>query len=135
MKNLSIVVNLAKKSKSIKLKKTGLPNIKANSETDFLTPKAKKAFIHLQKAFTKAPIFRHFDPECYIWIETNALEYAISRVLSQINSDYLDDLDDLGQLFSNYVTHKNLDLIFSKFKIGQWHLIVFFSQKMIPAET
>ena len=66
IKNLSTAINLAKKSKLIKLKKAGLPNIKADSRTDFLTPEAKKAFIHLQKAFIKAPILKHFDPEHYI---------------------------------------------------------------------
>ena len=47
----------------------------------------------------------------------------------------LDNLDYLNQLFSYYVNHKNLDPIFSKFKIGQWHLIAFFSQKMILTKT
>ena len=61
IKNPSTVVNLAKKLKSTKLKKTGLSDIKANSETDFLTSRAKKAFIYLQKAFTKVLIFRNFD--------------------------------------------------------------------------
>ncbi len=52
IKNLSIVANLAKskKSKLIKSKKSDLPKAnfaKDNFRTDFLTPKAKKAFIHL----------------------------------------------------------------------------------------
>ena len=55
---------------------------KVDFETDFLTPKAKKTFIYLKKTFTKALILRHFDPKYYIQIETNALGYAISRVLS-----------------------------------------------------
>ena len=44
-------------------------------------------------------------------------------------------LDNLDQLFSNHMTHKNLNPIISQSKIGQWYLIVFFSQKMIFIET
>ncbi len=115
----------SKKPKLTKPKKSNVVKVqnfaKANSfEIDFLTPGAKEAFIHLRKAFTKALILRHFDPEYYIRIETNVLGYAIGRVLSQIISDHLD------QLFSNHVTQKNLNPIFSKSKIGQWHSIAFF---------
>ena len=75
--------------------------------SDFFTPGAKLAFTELRQAFFKAPILHHFDPDLDIRIETDALGYAISGVLSQLT------LDDLGQ----------------------WHLVVFFSHKMIPAET
>ncbi len=80
----------SKKSKLTKPKKLDLPKAifaRVNSRTDFLTPKAKKAFIHLRKAFIKAPILRHFQPEHHIWIETNALGYAIGGVLSQMTLD------------------------------------------------
>ncbi len=43
--------------------------------------------------------------------------------------------DYSGQLTSNHVTHENLNPISSKSKIGQWHLVAFFSQKIIFAET
>ncbi len=39
----------------------------------------------------------------------------------------------LDQHFFGYVTHK--DPNFSKSEIGQWHMIAFFSQKMISIET
>ncbi len=116
--NLSIAV------KSTKSKKSELP--KANSGTDFLTIGAKEAFIHLQKAFTKAPILRHFNPEYHIRIETDASGYAIGGVLSQMTLD---------QHSSGHVTHKNLNAISSNSEIGQWHPVAFFSRKMIPAET
>ena len=131
IENLSTIVNLAK-SKSTKLKRAGLPNIKANSGTDFLTPRAKKAFIHLQKAFTKALILRHFNPKRHIRIETDTSGYAMSRALNQMISDHL---NHLNQSYSNHATYENLDLIFSKSKIGQWHPIVFFFWKMIFIET
>ena len=51
------------------------------SGADFLTSKAKKVFIYLQKSFTKALILKDFDLKCYIRIETNALGYAIDGVL------------------------------------------------------
>lgn len=71
-------------------------------------------------------ILKYYNPEHYIRIETDASRYTISGVLSQMTSD---------QISSNHVTHKNLDSNFSKPEIGQWHLIAFFSQKMIPTET
>ena len=63
------------------------PNFNAkNSGLSFLIPKARSAFKRLRLAFTKPPIFRHFDPKCHIWIKTNTLSYAISGVLSQLAS-------------------------------------------------
>ena len=75
--------------------------------TGFLTPGAKRAFTQLRQAFTKALILQHFDPECHIRIETDASGYAIGGVLSQLTLD----------------------------NSGEWHRVVFYSQKMIPAET
>ncbi len=57
-------------------------------------------------------------------METDALEYAIGNVLSQMTLD---------QHSSSYVTYKDLNS--SKSKISQWHPIAFFSWKMIPIET
>ena len=57
------------------------------------------------------------DPECHIWIETDALGYAIGSMLSQLAS---------GIYFDRVVTKANL---------SQWYPVVFFSRKMIPAET
>ena len=66
---------------------------------DFLTPRAKLAFIKLKQAFIKAPILQHFIREHYIQIETDISGYAIGGVLSQLTSDDL----------------------------RQWHLVAFFS--------
>ena len=57
---------------------------KRSSGAEFLTSRAKEAFSRLQKAFTKAPILKHFDPKRYIRILTDASKYAIGGVLSQI---------------------------------------------------
>ena len=79
-----------KYSKSRKLAKSKKPSKSRNWPNfgatglgpSFLTPKARSAFNCLRLAFIKAPILQHFDPECHIWIETNALDYAINDVLS-----------------------------------------------------
>ena len=69
------------KSKS-RTKSGHLVNSNNLEEPKFLTFKAKEAFNCLKQAFTKAPILRHFDPECHIWIETDVSGYAIRGVLS-----------------------------------------------------
>ncbi len=48
--------NLSTAAKSVKSKRPNFAN--ANSGIDFLTPGAKEAFIHLEKAFTEALILR-----------------------------------------------------------------------------
>ena len=93
VQKLSKFKNLAKSQKMV--------------ESEFLTPRAKLAFTKLRQAFVKAPILYHFDPEGHIRIETDASDYAIGGVFSQI---ILNDL-------------------------GRWHPVAFFTQKIIPAET
>ena len=99
--NLSTVTKSTKsqKPKLIKPKKSDFE--KTNSfGTDFLTLKAKKAFIHLRKVFTDALILRYFDPECHIRIETDVSGYAIGGLLSQMTLD---------QHSSDHVIHKAND--------------------------
>ena len=105
------------KSKKLKNAKSGIQTrIRAMGEPTFLTSSAREGFNQLRQAFTKAPIFRHFDPECHIRIETNASGYAKGGVLSQLISDYLT---------SDHLTSNQ----------GQWHLVAYFSRKMIPTKT
>ena len=115
-----------KMSKSRKSSKSGKnssksgnsPNFGATgSGPSFLTPEARSAFNRLRLAFTKAPILWHFDPECHIRIETDALGYAISGVLSQLASG------------------TRLNKIVTKIDLRQWHPVAFISKKMIPAKT
>ena len=84
IKNLSIVV----KSKKSNLTKAEFAKVNS-SKTDFLTFKAKKVFIYLQKAFTKALILRYLDPKCHFWIKINTIGYAICGILGQITLNYL----------------------------------------------
>ena len=74
--------NLSKSKKSKNAKSGIQTGIGAMGEPTFLTPSAREAFYQLRQAFTKAPILRHFDPECHIRIETDASGYAIGGVLS-----------------------------------------------------
>ena len=66
----------------------------------------QKAFIGLRQVFIKAPILYHFDPKSHIRVETDVSGYVISGVFSQLTSD----------------------------NSSQWHLVAFFSRKMIPTE-
>ena len=103
--------NLSKSKKSKKAKSGIQTRLGTTGKPTFLTLDARKAFNQLRQAFTKAPILRHFDPECHIRIETNASGYAIGGVLSQLTSDHLT---------SNQ---------------GQWHPVAYFLRKMISAKT
>ena len=89
------------------VERSPLTSKNSNRATGYLTPDTKRAFTQLRQAFTKAPILRHFDPECHIRIEIDASGYAIGGVLSQLTSD----------------------------NSGRWHPVAFYSRKMIPAET
>ena len=73
----------------------------------FFISGARKAFTKLRQTFIKAPILHHFDPERHIRVEMDVSGYAIGGILSQLILDNL----------------------------VQWHLVAFFSKKMIPAET
>ena len=77
----------------------------------FLTPDAKTAFNYLWLAFTEAPILEHFDLKCHIQIETDALGYAISSVLSQLASKF------------------RSDGVVTKTDFSQWHPVTFFGKK------
>ena len=112
--------NLSKsKKKSKNAKFENQMRFRATEEPKSLTSKAREAFNLLRQAFTKAPIFRHFSPECHIRIKTDVSGYAIGGILSQLTFDQL--------------TSKS-GSIFSKSDFGQWHPVAYFSKKMIPAE-
>ena len=84
-----------KMSKSWNLAKSRKNSSKSGNSTNLnttedgpkvLSPNAKTTFNCLWLAFTKVPIFWHFNPEYHIWIKTDALGYAIGGVLSQLTS-------------------------------------------------
>jgi len=67
--------------------------------------KAVQAFKTVKTAFTQAPILVHFNPDNPIVVETDASDYAITAIISQISPDD-----------------------------GNIHLITFYSHSMQPAE-
>ena len=95
------------KSKNSTNSKNSSKSKKTVGLSDFLTFGARLMFTELRQAFLKAPILHHFDPERHIQIETDVSGYAIGGVLSQLTSD----------------------------NSSRWHLVAFFSHKIIPAET
>ena len=109
----------SKGEKSKKPPKSGnSPNFNVkNTGPNFLTPKARSALNCLRLLFIETPILWHFDPECHIWIKTDALGYAIDSVLSQLASG------------------TSPDGVVTKADLGQWHPVAFSSRKMIPVET
>lgn len=113
-------INLARSKKTILSKDFMKINL---SKTDFLTSKTKKVFTHLWKTFSKALIPCYFDPELYICIETDLLGYVIGDVLSQMTLD---------QHFSNPMPYE--DPISTRSDISLWHLVTFFSLKIISAK-
>ena len=113
--------NLSKSKKSKNIKPEIQTRIGATREPTFLIPGAREAFNQLNQAFTKAPILRHFDPECHIQIESDASGYGIGGVLSQLTSDWV-TLDSKSNLTK-------------KSDFGQWYPVAYFSRKMIPIET
>src|SRR5882724_6771696 len=50
-------------------------------------PDHTKAFETLKTAFTQAPILAHFNPDNPIVVETDASDYAITVIISQISLD------------------------------------------------
>ena len=102
----SKVVGSSRGNKRKSAKSDFIKPVRKAEEPSFLTPDTRRAFTQLKQAFTETPILRHFDPERYIQIETDASGYAIGRVLSQMT-----------------------------LKMGQWHPVAYYSQKMILAKT
>ena len=108
--------NLAKSKEPAKSGNS--PNFDAKAAgLSFSTSEARAVFNRLRLAFTKAPILRYFDPECHIWIKINILGYAFSGVLNQL------------------VSGISLDGIVTRTDLSQWHLVAFFSRKIISAKT
>jgi hypothetical protein len=49
--------------------------------------KCQAAFDQLKNSFTSAPILCHFQPEFQCFVETDASDYSVAAVLSQLNSE------------------------------------------------
>ena len=54
-----------------------------------MTNKAREAFKKLKNAFSSTPVLRHFDSSKPICVETDALGFAITDILSQLGDPML----------------------------------------------
>lgn len=70
------------KSRNISINLVNSGRSKAKKVPKFLISKFKEVFNYLKQVFPKSLIFRHFDSEYHIGIETNTLGYVIRRVIS-----------------------------------------------------
>jgi RNase H-like domain found in reverse transcriptase len=88
----------------------------------------KLAFLTLKQAFISVPVLTHYKPSCPLVIETDASDYALAAIFSQVESNrkiYL--VTYLSRTFSdtelNYDTHdKELMAIYEAFKAWQHYL-------------
>ena len=86
------------------------------------------AFNSLKKAFTSAPILTHWIPGAQLIVKTDALDYALTAILSIVNEDNkVHPVAFHSRTFTvvelNYNTHnKELLAIFEVFKIWQHYL-------------
>jgi RNase H-like domain found in reverse transcriptase/Integrase zinc binding domain len=82
----------------------------------------KLAFLTLKQAFISAPVLTHYKPGCLLVIETDASNYALAAILSQVESNReIHPVTYLSQTFLdtklNYDTHdKELMAIYEAFK-------------------
>ena len=83
----SKVIGSSSKNEEKSAKSDFIKLVRKAEELSFLTPNTKQVFTQLRQAFTEAPIFRHFDSERYIRIETDTFGYAIGGFLSQMTSE------------------------------------------------
>jgi RNase H-like domain found in reverse transcriptase len=82
----------------------------------------KLAFLTLKQAFISAPVLTHYKPGCLLVIETDASNYALAAILSQVESNgEIHPITYLSRTFSdtklNYDMHdKELMAIYEAFK-------------------
>jgi RNase H-like domain found in reverse transcriptase/Reverse transcriptase (RNA-dependent DNA polymerase) len=88
----------------------------------------KLAFLTFKQAFISAPVLTHYKPGCPLVIETDASDYALAAILSQVESNReIHLVTYLSWTFSdielNYNTHdKELMAIYEAFKTW-WHYL------------
>jgi RNase H-like domain found in reverse transcriptase len=88
----------------------------------------KLAFLTLKQAFISALVLTHYKPGCPLVIETDASDYALAAILSQVESNReIHPVTYLSQTFLdtklNYDTHdKELMAIYEAFKAWRHYL-------------
>ncbi len=64
-----------------------LTNLLRKNVPFYINESISDSFSRLKKSFTSAPILRHFDRACQTILETDASDYALGAVLSQVFQD------------------------------------------------
>jgi hypothetical protein len=88
----------------------------------------KLAFLSLKQVFISAPVLTHYKPGCLLVIETDASDYALAAILSQVKANReIYPVTYLSRTFSdtklNYDTHdKELMAIYKAFKTWRHYL-------------
>ena len=77
---LKIGTKVAKSKSQDKSKdKNWVKALTKSSGSDFLTPGARKTFTKQRQAVIKTPILHHYDPNCHIQIEIDALPVLLAE--------------------------------------------------------
>ena len=88
------------------------------------TPKlqVRSTFVKLKEKFSSTPMLRHFNPEKAVHLETNASVFTITGILSQQGAGEpgVDWCWSTSTIEGDTAMH--------------WHLVVFWSQTMVPTE-
>lgn len=95
------------KSKMSKNEKSEVQTyIRAIKKFIFLTPDTREAFNLLKQIFIKASTLQYFGLECYISIKTNASGYTISRMFSELSTNWV--ASDKANLSKSKILVENL---------------------------
>ena len=96
-------------------------------------------FNTLKQRFTSAPILQHFDPKLQAYVETDASDYAIGTILSQLGSDNLlhpvaFDSRKMAPADLNYAIHDK-ELLAIVWAFSRWRSHLLGAQKQIVVYT
>ena len=114
---------------------TPLTNLTKKSVEYIWTSKEQQAFDKLKNQFDTADILRHFDKDLPITVETDASDFAIAGVLSQLHSDGLRPVSFFSRKLRgaelNYDTHDKELLAIVECLKGWRH---FTMERKVPVE-
>ncbi|KAJ6437003.1 ectomycorrhiza-upregulated zf-MYND domain-containing protein [Purpureocillium lavendulum] len=99
-----------------------------------LGPKAMQAFECLKTAFQNGPILKHFDPSRPIRVETDASQFAIGAIISQLHDDRWHPVAFLSRKLQDAETRyavPDCELLAITEAFRQWrHYLAYTSQKI-----
>src|ERR1700679_3419547 len=85
------------------------------------------SFLTLKQAFISAPVLTHYKPGCPLIIETDASDYALAAILSQVKDGEIHPITFLSRAFTDTELHydrhdKGLMAIYEAFKAWRHYL-------------